>query len=226
VQRCLITGCGGFIGSHLAERLLAEGWSVYGTARRQRRNLEHLRDRLDVRECDILDSAHLEALVAEARPDVVFHLAAQSSVPASWRQPELTFRVNVFGTLYLLEALRRAAPGATTVAVTSSAIYGLTHDHELPIKEGKEPRPSSPYGVSKTAADMLARLYGQAYGLQVTGATTVRDFVTQSDTVRTQVDAFIRGAKVVDTRFLDDGSAEVEMEITLGREFWVFFPGR
>jgi len=170
VQRCLITGCGGFIGSHLAERLLAEGWSVYGTARRQRRNLEHLRDRLDVRECDILDSAHLEALVAEARPDVVFHLAAQSSVPASWRQPELTFRVNVFGTLYLLEALRRAAPGATTVAVTSSAIYGLTHDHELPIKEGKEPRPSSPYGVSKTAADMLARLYGQAYGLQVVRA--------------------------------------------------------
>ncbi len=74
--------------------------------------------------------------------------------------------------------------------------------------------------------DGYRNLLEQAYGLQVTGATTVRDFVTQSDTVRTQVDAFIRGAKVVDTRFLDDGSAEVEMEITLGKEFWVFFPGR
>ncbi len=170
MQRCLITGCGGFIGSHLAERLLAEGWSVYGTARRGRRNLEHLRDRLEVRECDILDGARLEALVAEARPDVVFHLAAQSAVPASWREPELTFRVNVFGTLHLLEALRRAAPGATAVAVTSSAIYGLTHDDELPIKESREPRPSSPYGVSKTAADMLARLYGQAHGLRIVRA--------------------------------------------------------
>ncbi len=74
--------------------------------------------------------------------------------------------------------------------------------------------------------DGYRNLLEQAYGLQVTGATTVRDFVTQSDTVRTQVDAFIRGAKVMDTRILDDGSVETEMEITLGKEFWVFFPGR
>jgi hypothetical protein len=74
--------------------------------------------------------------------------------------------------------------------------------------------------------DGYRNLLEQAYGLQVTGSTTVRDFVTQSDVVRTQVDAFIRGAKVVDTRILDDGSAEVEMEITLGKEFWVLFPGQ
>ncbi len=196
MQRCLITGCGGFIGSHLAERLLAEGWSVYGTARRGRRNLEHLRDRLEVRECDILDNARLEALVAEARPDVVFHLAAQSAVPASWREPELTFRVNVFGTLCLLEALRRAAPGATTVAVTSSAIYGLTHDHELPIKESREPRPSSPYGVSKTAADMLARLYGQAYGLPVVRARPF--FVTGPRKLGDVCSDFCRGAAEIE----------------------------
>ena len=74
--------------------------------------------------------------------------------------------------------------------------------------------------------DAYRNLLEQAYGLQVTGSTSVRDFVTQSDTVRTQVDAFIRGAKVVDTRLLDDGSAEVEMEVSLGKEFWVLFPGR
>ena len=74
--------------------------------------------------------------------------------------------------------------------------------------------------------DGYRNLLEQAYGLQVVGATTVRDFVTQSDTVRTQVDAFIRGAKVVDTRFLDDGSVESDLEITLGKEFWVLFPGR
>ena len=74
--------------------------------------------------------------------------------------------------------------------------------------------------------DGYRNLLEQAYGLQVTGSTTVRDFVTQSDVIRTQLDAFIRGAKVVDTRLLDDGSAEVEMEVTLGKEFWVLFPGR
>ena len=74
--------------------------------------------------------------------------------------------------------------------------------------------------------DGYRNLLEQAYGLQVTGSTTVRDFVTQSDVIRTQLDAFIRGAKVVDTRILDDGSVETEMEITLGKEFWVLFPGR
>ncbi len=82
--------------------------------------------------------------------------------------------------------------------------------------------------VAERAAkvDGYRNLLEQAYGLQVTGATTVRDFVTQSDTIRTQLDAFIRGAKVTDTRYLDDGSVETEMEITLGKEFWVLFPGR
>ena len=74
--------------------------------------------------------------------------------------------------------------------------------------------------------DGYRNLLEQAYGLQVSGSTSVRDFVTQSDTIRTQLDAFIRGAKVVDTRYLDDGSVETEMEITLGKEFWALFPAR
>jgi hypothetical protein len=74
--------------------------------------------------------------------------------------------------------------------------------------------------------DGYRNLLEQTYGLQVAGTTSVRDFTTQSDSVRTQVDAFIRGAKVVDTHMLDDGSVEVDMEVTLGKEFWVLFPAR
>jgi hypothetical protein len=74
--------------------------------------------------------------------------------------------------------------------------------------------------------DGYRNLLEQAYGLQVTGSTTVRDFATQSDVIRTQLDAFIRGAKVVDTRYLDDGSVETDMEITLGKEFWALLPLR
>ena len=126
MRRCLITGCGGFIGSHLAERLLAEGWSVCGTVRRRPSSLDRLDGRLTIVECDVLDSVSLEQAVATARPEVVFHLAAQSSPSASWLQPELTFRVNVFGTLYLLQAMLAVCPNATLVAVTSSAIYGAS----------------------------------------------------------------------------------------------------
>ncbi len=72
--------------------------------------------------------------------------------------------------------------------------------------------------------DALRNLLEQAYGVNITSTSTVRDFITQNDTIRSRVDAFIRGAKVVDTRYLDDGSVEVEMELVLGYEFRRIFP--
>lgn len=72
--------------------------------------------------------------------------------------------------------------------------------------------------------DAMRNLLEQAYGVTITSTTTVRDFITQNDTIRARVNAYIRGAKVIDTRYLDDGSVEIEMEITLGHEFRRFFP--
>jgi len=72
--------------------------------------------------------------------------------------------------------------------------------------------------------DAMRNLLEQAYGVTISSQTTVRDFITQNDTVRAKVDAFIRGAKVVDTRYLSDGGVEIEMEITLGYEFRRIFP--
>lgn len=72
--------------------------------------------------------------------------------------------------------------------------------------------------------DALRNLLEQAYGVRITSNTTVRDFITQNDTIRANVDAYIRGARVIDTRYLDDGSVEIEMEITLGYEFRRMFP--
>jgi len=109
-SRSLITGVGGFLDSHLAEFLVERGLSVWGTVRKSaRNNLEHLQSRLTLRPCDVLDGEGMERLVAEARPEVVFHLAAQSLPVLSWKEPEATFQVNVFGTLNLLEAVRKAA---------------------------------------------------------------------------------------------------------------------
>lgn len=97
---------------------------------------------------------------------------------------------------------------------------------------GAPPTKASSAAQARLMAERAAKVDGyrnlleQTYGLQVVGTTSVRDFITQSDSVRTQVDAFIRGAKVVDTHMLDDGSVEVDMEVTLGKEFWVLFPAR
>lgn len=163
----LITGCGGFIGSHLAEFLSSNGWRIVGTVHRETRHIAHLSGALDIRKCDINDRDSLRALVRETEPDFVFHLAAQNSISASWEDPEETLRTNVIGTLSLLEAIRDAGAGAVVQIAGSSSEYGPSLSEETPISETREPRPMSPYAASKTAAIHLSRLYAMRYGLRV-----------------------------------------------------------
>ncbi len=166
-RKCLITGCGGFIGSHLAELLLEKGLTVYGTAHRASGNIDHLKDRLTVFTCDILERSRLEAIVAETAPDYIFHLAAQTLIVPSWQDPEKTLTVNVLGTLYLLESVRKAGIDPVIQIAGSSAEYGQTAPEDTPIKEDHRLSPSSPYGVSKSAEDMLAHLYWRSYGMRI-----------------------------------------------------------
>ena len=166
-MRVFITGVGGFWGSHLAEFLLEKNVAICGTTHREARNVEHLKDRLVLLPCDILDRGRVETVVQEAHPEVIFHMAAQSLPLLSWHDPEATFRVNVFGTLYLLEAVRKAGLSPTIVVACSSAEYGFAAPEELPIREEKALQPASPYGVSKAAADLLCRVYWTAHRLKV-----------------------------------------------------------
>lgn len=167
MNRCLITGCGGFIGSYLAELLLEIGLNVYGTVHQESGNIEHLKDRLTVLRCDILDKDRVESVVREVNPNFVFHLAAQSLVMPSWQDPEKTFKINILGTFYLLDSIRKAAIDPVIEVTCSSAEYGFSNDDEIPIKETKRFRPASPYGVSKVTEDMLAYLYWQTYGMKI-----------------------------------------------------------
>ncbi len=168
--RCLVTGCGGFIGSHLAERLLDDGLEVYGTVRRSTGLIGHLRGKLTILTCDVQDRKQVESVVTETRPEIIFHLAAQSLVILSRQDPERTFSINVLGTLHLLEAVRQARIGPVVVVVGSSAEYGFTLPAELPISETRELRPTSPYGVSKAAEGMLAYSYWKTYGMKIVRA--------------------------------------------------------
>lgn len=148
MTRALVTGADGFVGSHLSEHLAACGDEVIPSA------------------TDITDRTTLIDAFAAAAPDVVYHLAAQADVGASWTDPLETLRINVEGTANVLDAARLAGC-RRVVAVTSADVYGLVTDADLPLRETQPLRPVSPYAASKAAADMYCLQAGLGHGLDV-----------------------------------------------------------
>jgi nucleoside-diphosphate-sugar epimerase len=171
VSRYLVTGCAGFIGSHLVDRLLRRGdevigvdaFSDYYARERKEANLADAREHpgFSFAEIDLADG-QLEPLVADA--DGVFHLAAQPGVRGSWGD---TFAVYVRDNIYATQRLFEAAAGAErrVVMASSSSVYGNAEAY--PTSEGALPRPVSPYGVTKLACESLARTYFETLGLEV-----------------------------------------------------------
>jgi len=167
-MKVLITGVTGFVGSHLAEHLVARGdVEVHGTYRWRSRmdNLAEVRGRIRLVECDLRDATAARRALATVRPDRVFHLAAQSYVPASWVAPAETLTGNVMCQLNLFEAARELGLPARFLIAGSSEEYGLVKEDELPIREDNPLRPLSPYAVSKLGQDFLAYQYWMSYGL-------------------------------------------------------------
>jgi GDP-4-dehydro-6-deoxy-D-mannose reductase len=169
-MKVLITGITGFVGSHLAEYCLAldPPVEVVGICRwrSRRENIEHLGNAVALHECDLRDASSVKKLLADVRPERIFHLAAQSYVPSSWNAPAETITTNVIGQLNVFEAMRELQLDARIQIAGSSEEYGLVHPHETPITEDNPLRPLSPYAVSKVAQDTLAYQYHQSYGLQ------------------------------------------------------------
>jgi GDP-4-dehydro-6-deoxy-D-mannose reductase len=161
-MRCLLTGAGGFLGSHLLDA--RAGDELFSLARPGGPPPPK-----GVTACvaDLLDRVAVASAVRDVRPELVFHLAAQSLPTVAWRDPEETFKVNVLGTLHLLDALRAHAPHAIAVVFCSSAEYAPNPTTNAFIAEDHPLAPSNPYGLSKIAADHLCLLYGRAYGMNV-----------------------------------------------------------
>jgi UDP-glucose 4-epimerase len=174
MERALVTGGAGFIGSHLTDRLLAEGWEVaviddlsmgkLGNLHDARRNpdLPFTFHRLD------LTSDRLGDVVARIRPDVVFHLAAQIDVRRSVEDPVMDADVNVVGTVRVLEACRRHAVRKIVFASSGGCIYGQPDPSDLPVAEDHPGRPHSPYGASKRGVEEYFHAYEALYGLRWT----------------------------------------------------------
>ncbi len=169
-MRILITGITGFVGSHLTEFLLAQdGIEVFGTLRWRSKtdNIEHLRDRIKLYECDLRDAASIRHVISTVKPERIFHLAAQSFVPMSWSAPSETMTTNTVGQINLFEAVRECGLNPQIQIAGSSEEYGLVLPNELPLVETSPLRPLSPYAVSKVAQDLLGYQYARSYQMPI-----------------------------------------------------------
>ncbi len=170
-MKVLITGITGFVGSHLVDYILASHpeVAIYGLVR-WRSPMENLRhvpvNKLSFQYGDLADLGSLIRILKEIKPDVIFHLAAQSYVPTSFNAPVDTLQTNIIGTTNLLEAVRITAIDPVIHICSSSEVYGQVQENEVPIKEDCPLRPSSPYAVSKVGEDMISFQYWLSYGIK------------------------------------------------------------
>jgi GDP-4-dehydro-6-deoxy-D-mannose reductase len=193
-MRILITGITGFVGSHLAEYCLQKpDVKVYGTVLSHHlgdelQRVEHIRDKIELLECDLTNRVATSRILEKSKPDKIFHLAAQSFVPTSWKSPEDTLINNTLSELNIFEVLREMKLNPVIVIACSSEEYGLVFENELPVKETNPLRPLSPYAVSKICQEKLGFQYYQSYGLKTVltrffnteGPGRGQDFVTSN----------------------------------------------
>ena len=167
IKKVLITGITGFVGSHLADYIVANfpDVRISGLARWRapKDNITHILDKIALEPGDLQDLSSLTTVLSTQRPAVIFHLAAQSYVPFSFSAPAVTLSTNVIGTCNLLEAVKQLKSAADYDPIihicSSSEVYGQVKEDEVPIKESNPFRPASTYAVGKVGEDMLAFQY-------------------------------------------------------------------
>ncbi len=218
-KRALVTGLTGQDGSYLAEFLLEQGYEVFGLVRRSStvnfERISHIQDKIHILSGDLLDQNSLISAVAEAEPDEVYNLAAQSFVPASWGQPVLTGQATALGVMRMLEAVRRVRLDTKFYQASSSEMFGKVR--ETPQSEATPFHPRSPYGVAKVYGHWITVNYRESYDL-----FAVSGILFNHESPR-------RGLEFV-TRKVTDGAARIKLgladELRLGnldaRRDWGF----
>ena len=164
-MKALVGGGGGFVGPYLVRHLKDElGYEVTVT-KTEKETLAM--DGAVVKNLDILDKNQISELLNEEKPDYLFHLAAQSSVAYSWKNPTLTVDVNIKGCVNLLEAVKDADEKPRVLLIGSGEEYGHIKKDECPIIEDNVLRPGNIYAATKSCQNMLGKIYSDAYGLDI-----------------------------------------------------------
>jgi GDP-4-dehydro-6-deoxy-D-mannose reductase len=163
--KIFVTGAGGFMGSHLVDFLADRGHKIFGTYFGSVNLIEEIRNKSNLSQCDMRHFGALKKLIAEIKPDQVYHLAAQSYPTKSWEDPWYTVETNVLGTINIFEAVKELKLKCRTLVAGSSAQYGFVDSKDVPIKETQIMKPLHPYGVSKVAQEGLTHQYYKNFGV-------------------------------------------------------------
>lgn len=166
-MRYLIIGGTSIFGEGLVDRLLNKSETVMIIATKLPHEIEFVRDRLYWKNLDLRSVEDTNAVVEDSEADVIFDLATQDSVGYSWQNPAETVDINVGGTINLLNAIRDYRPKARLVIGGSGEEYGRMDFTDLPVKETANPQPNNIYGATKVCQTMFAKLYHQAFGMDI-----------------------------------------------------------
>ena len=175
-KKVFITGVTGMVGSHLLDYLVKKtNWQIHGLIR-WRSPIDNLskhiksinnKKRIFLHYGDIREQHSTDNIIKELKPDYVYHLAAQSYPKTSFDMPADTYETNTIGTSNLLESLRRYKKNALIHVCSSSEVFGRVPKDKIPINENCSFHPASPYAISKTGTDLIARFYAEAYKMKI-----------------------------------------------------------
>jgi len=170
----LVTGGTGFVGSHMIDYILKYAirpeQKIWCTKRwlEDTKNVDHIDDkRFQFIDCDFNDAPSVYRAIEISKPEKVFHFAAQSFPEVSFHTPAITLQTNTLGTTYLLEAIRNSDCDPVIVSVSTSEVYGMPEEDEVPIKETNPIRAANPYSISKVGHDLMSQYYHKAYGMKI-----------------------------------------------------------
>ena len=169
-KKILITGITGFVGSHLADYLVADKKNMlYGLKRpnSQLRNIHHLKDKIELINGDLIDQSSMINILQKVEPDEIYHLGAMSWVTPSWSMPAAYMQTNAIGTINLFEAMRLLNCNARVLISCTPEEFGDVPEHMIPITEETRIHPNNPYAASKAAQDMISMVYHASYGMQI-----------------------------------------------------------
>lgn len=165
MKKALIIGAAGFVGNYLIDHIQKNCiWSIVVT-KMAHEKIE--KENIEICDLDILDRDAIQKLLECIRPDYIFHLAAQSSVALSWKNPDLTVDVNIKGTVNLLDAVRVLDYKPRTLLIGSGEEYGYVKTKEVPIEEDNAVRPGNIYAATKACQNMIGKIYADAYGIDL-----------------------------------------------------------
>ena len=240
IMKILITGGAGFVGSHLCDSLISSGHKLVIFTRniQTNQNIVHLLDKIDIENVDVTNYSVLKKKIIEINPDVIFHLAGQTSHKLSFENPLYDIDVNAKSTLNILEILRKSKIQSRFILGSTFVVIGKPEN--LPINEESSCHPTSIYGANRLASENYCKIYNQVYGLdtvifRITNSFGPREqyltpqknainFLIYNAFKEKEITIFNKGEFFRDVIYIDDVISALEVIMTKGKKgdlYWI-----